>query len=54
MKDPAAVALGRKGGQVKSEKKRQALIKNLEKARQVKHENQKMVDKQKSNHNPAE
>jgi hypothetical protein len=32
-KDPAAVALGRRGGHAKSEKKADAVRKNLEKAR---------------------
>mgnify|MGYP001596474815 FL=1 len=33
MKDPHAVALGRKGGLVTSDRKRAAIIKNLKKAR---------------------
>ena len=33
MKDPNAVALGKKGGAVRSERKRRAILKNLKKAR---------------------
>lgn len=36
IKNQAAVELGRKGGQAKTEKKRQALVENLKKAREAK------------------